>query len=78
MKASLLKKRLDEIGLPHPIAARINNVILDIRGRTEFTVTIWDVIQLREPDLLRRRNLGVKSVNALKAKLEEMGLELSD
>ena len=37
---------------------------------------IWELVQKTEPEMLKTKNFGRKSLNEIKAILEEMGLHL--
>lgn len=62
------------------LALRINEIELSVRSTNCLAQanidTIAELVIMPEPEMLKFRNFGKKSLNEIKAKLEEMGLHL--
>jgi len=73
-----INKDRDEI--LQKLALRINEIELSVRSTNCLASanidTIGELVVMPESDMLRFRNFGKKSLNEIKAKLEEMGLGL--
>lgn len=70
----------DKDALMQKLALRINEIELSVRSTNCLAGadidTIAELVIMPESDMLRFRNFGKKSLNEIKAKLEEMGLYL--
>lgn len=64
------------------LATPIEDMDLTVRSynclKREGVATVGDLVEKSEDDLLEIRNFGQKSIDEVKAKLEDMGLSLSD
>ena len=62
------------------LAKPIEDMDLTVRSynclKREGVTTVGELVQKAEEDLLEIRNFGQKSIDEVKAKLEEMGLSL--
>lgn len=70
----------DKDALMQKLVLRINEIELSVRSTNCLAGadidTIAELVIMPESDMLRFRNFGKKSLNEIKAKLEEMGLHL--
>jgi DNA-directed RNA polymerase subunit alpha len=70
----------DTTTLTGDMALTIEELNLSVRSynclKREGINTVGDLVQKTEPELLDIRNFGQKSIDEVKAKLEELGLEL--
>ena len=70
----------DKDALMQKLALRINEIELSVRSTNCLSGadinTIAELVIMPEPEMLKFRNFGKKSLNEIKAKLEEMGLYL--
>lgn len=70
----------DKDALMQKLALKINEIELSVRSTNCLSGadinTIAELVIMPESDMLRFRNFGKKSLNEIKAKLEEMGLYL--
>ncbi|MBS0630062.1 MAG: DNA-directed RNA polymerase subunit alpha [Verrucomicrobia bacterium] len=70
----------DKDALMQKLALKINEIELSVRSTNCLSGadigTIAELVIMPEPEMLRFRNFGKKSLNEIKAKLEEMGLYL--
>lgn len=70
----------DRDALLAKLALKINEIELSVRSTNCLEgadiKTIGELVIVPEPDMLKYRNFGKKSLNEIKAKLEEMGLGL--
>jgi len=68
-------------GMEAVLAKPVSELELSVRSRRCLqrlnVVTLGDLIQLTEADLLATRNFGVTSLNEIKARLAEYGLQLA-
>jgi len=70
----------DRDTMMNKLALRINEIELSVRSTNCLSQanidTIAELVIMPESDMLKFRNFGKKSLNEIKAKLEEMGLHL--
>jgi DNA-directed RNA polymerase subunit alpha len=70
----------DRDALLAKLALKINEIELSVRSANCLTQaeinTIAELVVRTEPEMLKYRNFGKKSLNEIKAKLEQMGLSL--
>lgn len=70
----------DKDALMQKLALKINEIELSVRSTNCLSganiETIAELVVMPEPEMLKFRNFGKKSLNEIKAKLEEMGLAL--
>ncbi len=70
----------DRDALLNKLSLRISEIELSVRSTNCLAQanieTIAELVIMSEPEMLKFRNFGKKSLNEIKAKLEEMGLQL--
>ena len=70
----------DRDALLNKLGLRISEIELSVRSTNCLSQanieTIAELVIMAEPEMLKFRNFGKKSLNEIKAKLEEMGLQL--
>lgn len=70
----------DKDAVMQKLALKINEIELSVRSTNCLSganiETIAELVIMPEPEMLKFRNFGKKSLNEIKAKLEEMGLSL--
>ena len=75
-----LESDTDRDELLAKLALRINEIELSVRSTNCLAQanidTIAELVIMPEPEMLKFRNFGKKSLNEIKAKLEDMGLHL--
>jgi len=68
-------------GLGDVLAKSVSELELSVRARRCLQrlnlVTVGDLVQCNEVDLLATRNFGVTSLNEIKSRLAELGLQLA-
>jgi DNA-directed RNA polymerase subunit alpha len=73
---------LDETALSGDLAIQIEDLNLSVRSynclKREGINTVGDLVQKSEAELMDIRNFGQKSIDEVKAKLEDMGLNLRE
>ncbi len=71
---------VDQDSILNKLCLRINEIELSVRSTNCLSQadidTIAELVVMPESDMLKFRNFGKKSLNEIKAKLEEMGLHL--
>ncbi|MFO0837106.1 MAG: DNA-directed RNA polymerase subunit alpha C-terminal domain-containing protein [Phycisphaerae bacterium] len=69
-------------GLEPVLSKPVSEIELSVRARRCLqrlnVITIGDLIQRSEPELLAARNFGVTSLNEIKSRLAELGLQLAN
>jgi len=70
----------DKDSILHKLSLKISEIELSVRSTNCLQIanidTIAELVIMHEADMLKFRNFGKKSLNEIKAKLEEMGLYL--
>jgi DNA-directed RNA polymerase subunit alpha len=70
----------DRDSILHKLALKISEIELSVRSTNCLQIanidTIAELVIMQELDMLKFRNFGKKSLNEIKAKLDEMGLSL--